>query len=64
MRVTVELDINNCDDCPFLVYNHTEDVCVLADEEIEYPFAFNTIPANCPLKQNDKIKYSTIKVIK
>ena len=63
MKVRVDVDTDCCDDCPFLVYEQCEDVCVLADDEIEYPFAFNEIPKNCPLKNKNKIKYSNIKVI-
>ena len=64
MRINVEVNTNCCDDCPFLVYTHEEDLCTLSEDNVEYPFAFNNIPRNCPLKNENQIKYSNIKVIK
>ena len=63
MKIRIEIDITNCDDCPFLVYNHCHDNCVLSDDEINYPEALTTIPVNCPLKNLDKIKYSVVEVL-
>lgn len=63
MRVRVDVSTDCCDDCPFLVYTHEEDLCVLSDECREYPSAFNNIPVDCPLKHKNKIKYSNVEVI-
>jgi len=63
MKVTVEVDISNCDDCPFLVYMDYSDNCVLSEEEISYPKAYTTIPKNCPLRNLDRIKYSGVKLL-
>ena len=64
MKVMVEVNVDCCDDCPFLVYTHEEDLCTLSEEGVDYPSAFDEIPLNCPLKEKNNIKYNNIKVIK
>lgn len=61
---TVDIDISCCDDCPFCVYNDLSDNCVLSDDGLEFPYAFNSIPTDCPLRNIERIKYSNVNVIK
>lgn len=63
MKISIEINTDCCDNCPFLVYTHEEDLCVLSDERKDYPSAFDSIPEDCPLKTKDKIKYSNVEVI-
>ena len=63
MKIKLEIEIDNCDDCPFLQYLDYADNCVLSDESINYPKAYSMIPNNCPLKNLDRIKYSVVEVV-
>ena len=63
MKVRVDIDIDCCDDCPFCVYNDLSDNCVLSDDKLYYPDAFDNIPGNCSLKNERRIKYSNVEVL-
>lgn len=48
MRIKVNVDIDNCDDCPFYYYSDLRDVCTKLNEEIPYEEAIEGIHPNCP----------------
>ena len=54
MRLKIDTEIFDCDDCPFYYYSDLRDVCIKLGEEIPYEEAVKGIHPDCPFLDKDR----------